>query len=124
MKNIFVVTGNIGGDAILKDIDGKKVINFSLASDEGYVNKGGTKVEKTAWIECEMWDSEKLAPYLKKGATVSVTGSVSARFWNNKDTGEAVGNLRLRIRELQLCDKKPKNADDTTPTEVTDDQNT
>ena len=52
----ITVSGNIGADPEIRDVNGTKVANFSVAVNESYNNKSGEKVEKTHWYRCEAWD--------------------------------------------------------------------
>lgn len=97
--------GYLGQDCILKDAGGKKVLNFSIAHTERYKNKQGVDCERTTWIECGLWDKEKLAPYLKKGTQVYVEGVPLPNAWVDKD-GELKTSLRLNVFSIQLLGKK------------------
>ena len=67
--------GHIGNDAIVNDINGKKVINFNAAHSEYYVNKDGVKINKSIWVSFSYWtDNLKILPYLKKGVQVYIEG--------------------------------------------------
>lgn len=93
--------GYLGNDATIKEVNGKKVTNFSIAHTEKYKNKDGTQMEKTTWVECSNWDNENLAPYLKKGTHVYVSGTPESRAWVSKD-GEVASNLHVRVIKLEL----------------------
>jgi len=78
----ITVSGNIGADPEIRDVNGTKVANVSIAVNEGYTNKQGEKVEKTHWYRLEAWDgsngkglvSNVIEPYAKKGTTVFAQG--------------------------------------------------
>jgi single-strand DNA-binding protein len=93
--------GYIGQDARLSDVNGKKVLNFSVAHSERFKNKDGVETEKTTFVECSLWDKEKVAPYLTKGSLVRVVGSPVASFYKNKN-GEIVPYLNLSVFDLKL----------------------
>jgi single-strand DNA-binding protein len=105
--------GHIGKDAVLKDVNGKKVINFSIAHTEKFKNAQDTVTEKTTWIECSMWERENLAAHLKKGTMVYIEGTPSASAYVSTD-GELKASLRCRVFSLQLLGGKKENgANDT-----------
>lgn len=52
----ITISGNIGVDPEIRDVNGTKVANFSVAVNEGYTTKAGDKVEKTHWYRVEAWD--------------------------------------------------------------------
>jgi single-strand DNA-binding protein len=100
--------GHIGKDAELKDVNGKKVIRFSLCVDQSYKNKEGVKVEKTTWIDCNFWNQEKIAPYLKKGTMIFVSGEPGTHGYMSKDN--AIVSLQtLTIQTLELLNTKKEN---------------
>lgn len=78
----ITVSGNVGADPEIRDVNGTKVANVSIAVNEGYTNKSGEKVEKTHWYRLEAWDgsngkglvSNVIEPYVKKGVTVFAQG--------------------------------------------------
>ncbi len=61
------VIGNLGKDCIVNTVNGKNVINFSVAHTEKYKDAQGNPKERTTWVECAYWtDRTGIAPYLKK----------------------------------------------------------
>jgi len=78
----ITISGNIGAEPEVRDVNGTKVAGFSVAVNEGYTNKQGEKVEKTHWYRCEAWDGSNgkglvtnvIEPYAKQGTTVFVQG--------------------------------------------------
>ena len=45
----------LGQDAISNNVNGKNVINFSVAHSEKFKNQQGVEVDKTTWISCAYW---------------------------------------------------------------------
>lgn len=99
------IVGNIGNDAVLKEMNGRKVLNFSVAHSERYKKQDGTLVENTTWLNCSYWDAEKIAPYLKKGTMVMVKGKPGVSVYQNK-AGQHVADLRCQVAVLRLLSKK------------------
>ena len=96
------VIGNLGKDCIVKDINGKTVINFSVAHSEKYKDSQGNLKERTTWVECAYWtDRTAISPYLTKGTTVYAEGSPEADAYMNKDN-QAAATLRMRVQNIQL----------------------
>jgi single-strand DNA-binding protein len=61
------VIGHLGQDATVNNVNGKSVINFSVAHSEKYKNKEGLEVNKSIWVSAAYWtDRTAIAPYLKK----------------------------------------------------------
>jgi single-strand DNA-binding protein len=96
------IVGNLGKDCITKEINGKNVINFSVAHTERYKDAQGNQKERTTWVECAYWtDRTAVAQYLKKGKMVYAEGSPEADAYMNKDN-QAAATLRMRVQNLQL----------------------
>jgi single-strand DNA-binding protein len=109
MKTSMRVIGNLGKDAILNNVNGKSVINFSVASTEKYKDAQGTIKESTLWVDCSYW-SEKtgLVPYLKKGSQVFVEGKPDVRSYTTTD-GRTGATLVLRVTSILLLGSKNEN---------------
>ncbi len=96
------IIGNLGKDCIVKEVNGKNVINFSVAHTERFKDSTGNQKERTTWVECAFWtDRTAVAPYLKKGQLVYAEGSPEADGYMNKDN-QASATLRMRVRDVQL----------------------
>ncbi|MEP6584470.1 MAG: single-stranded DNA-binding protein [Ginsengibacter sp.] len=100
------IIGNLGKDCIVKEVNGKNVINFSVAHTEKFKDSTGAPKERTTWVECAYWtDRTAIAPYLKKGQLVFAEGSAEADGYMNKDN-QAAATLRMRVRDIQLLGSK------------------
>lgn len=96
------IIGNLGKDCIVKEINGKNVINFSVAHTERFKDSQGNQKERTTWVECAYWtDRTAIAPYLTKGTSVYAEGSPEADAYTNKE-GQAAATLRMRVQNIQL----------------------
>lgn len=100
------VIGNLGKDGIVSNVNGKTVINFSVAHTERYKDSAGALKERTIWIDCAYWTEKTgIAPYLKKGTQVYVEGSPDVRSYTTND-GRAGASLTLRVSSVQLIGSK------------------
>lgn len=96
------IIGNLGKDCIVKEVNGKNVINFSVAHTERYKDSQGNQKERTTWVECAYWtDRTAVAQYLTKGRTVYAEGSPEADAYSNKE-GQPAATLRMRVQNVQL----------------------
>ncbi|MEP6676177.1 MAG: single-stranded DNA-binding protein [Ferruginibacter sp.] len=96
------IVGNLGKDCITKEVNGKNVINFSVAHTERYKDSQGNQKERTTWVECAYWtDKTAVAQYLTKGKMVYAEGSPEADAYMNKEN-QASATLRMRVQSLQL----------------------
>jgi single-strand DNA-binding protein len=96
------VIGNLGKDCVVNTVNGKNVINFTVAHTEKYRDSQGNNQEKTTWVDCAYWtDRTAISPYLTKGKQVYVEGTPEARSFQRSD-GTPGSSLSLRVREVQL----------------------
>jgi single-strand DNA-binding protein len=104
------VIGNLGKDCVVNTVNGKNVINFTVAHTEKYRDSQGNNQEKTTWVDCAYWtDRTAVAPYLQKGTQVFVEGTPEVRSFTRND-GTAGASLSLRVREVQLLGRKGENS--------------
>ena len=100
------VIGHLGKDCVVNTVNGKSVINFTVAHSEKYKDSQGTLQEKTIWVDCAYWtDRTAVSPYLQKGTQVFVEGQPEARSFQRND-GTPGSSLSLRVREVQLLGSK------------------
>lgn len=100
------VIGNLGKDCVVNNVNGKSVINFTVAHTEKYKDSQGNNQEKTTWVDCAYWtDRTAVAPYLMKGTQVFVEGQPEVRSFQRND-GTSGASLSMRVREVQLLGRK------------------
>lgn len=96
------IIGNLGRDGVVREVNGKNVINFSVAHTERFRDAAGNQKERTTWVDCSYWsDRTAVAPYLKKGTMVFAEGIPSAEAFTAKDGTQGVA-LRMRVMNVQL----------------------
>jgi single-strand DNA-binding protein len=103
------VIGNLGKDCVVNTVNGKNVINFTVAHTEKYKDGQGNMQEKTTWVDCAYWtDRTAIAPYLMKGQQVYAEGQPEVKSYAKND-GTPGASLILRVREVQLLGRKGDN---------------
>jgi single-strand DNA-binding protein len=103
------VIGNLGKDAITNQVNGKTVINFTVAHTEKYRDSSGMQKEKTIWVDCAYWtDRVNIVPYLKKGTQVYVEGQPDIRTYQTQD-GRQNAVITLRIQNVQLLGNRSQD---------------
>lgn len=92
------VIGNLGGDATVKEINGKDYVAMSVACS---LDK-----EKTVWVSA-LWsgDGGALLPMLKSGAKVFLRGNMTLTEYLGKDGATKTG-VNLFVSEIFLCGLK------------------
>jgi single-strand DNA-binding protein len=106
------VIGNLGKDCTTNQVNGRNVINFSVAHSEKYRDAQGVQKEKTIWVECAYWTERPgVAPYLRKGQQVFVEGVPDLRSYTRND-GSAGAALMLNVRSIQLLGASQRDDSD------------
>lgn len=103
------VIGHLGKDCITNTVNGKTVMNFTVAHAEKFRDAQGNQKDKTIWVECAYWsDRTGIAPYLKKGTQVYVEGNPDIKTYPKND-GTTGSSLTLRVMNVQLLGGGTRN---------------
>ena len=87
MKNKVQLIGNLGQEQEVKTTEtGKKLAQFSVATNESYQNAQGEKVTETQWHQVVAWGklAEIVEKYLVKGKEVAIEGKLINRNYTDK----------------------------------------
>lgn len=104
------IIGNLGKDCVVNTVNGKNVINFTVAHTERFKDSQGAQQERTTWVDCAYWtDRTAVAQYLTKGKQVYVEGQPEAKAFQRND-GSPGATLSLRVREVQLLGGRAEGA--------------
>jgi len=85
--NKVILIGNLGSDPELRSTPGgKSVASFTLATNESWNDKEGTRQERTEWHRIVVWGklAEICSQYLRKGRQVYIEGRLTTRSWEDK----------------------------------------
>lgn len=94
--------GFLGKDCNVNTVNGKTVINFSVAHTEKFKNAQGVQTEKTTWINCAYWvERPALAQYLVKGMQIYIEGQPEVSTYQAQDR-EWRAELKCRVIHVQL----------------------
>lgn len=103
------IIGNIGQNARVTDVNGRRSINFSVAHNKKYKDSEGVEVETTLWLNCSYWknadQSTEIAKYLVPGTKVFVEGIPDVRLYKNKE-GQASVSMNCMVTQIELLSAK------------------
>jgi len=88
MRNRVQLIGHVGNDPEIKNLDGgKKVANFTIATNDSYKNEKGEKVEQTEWHKVVAWGktAEIIEKYVTKGKEIAIDGKLTHRSYEDKN---------------------------------------
>lgn len=98
--------GNLGANAEIKDVNGKKFLTFRVAHTDRFTNAEGVVTENTMWVSCSMnFGLDKLSTYLTAGKKVYVSGTLDAKVYKGND-GAFHAGLTIFVREIELLSPK------------------
>ena len=86
--NKVILIGNLGGDPELRHtVSNIPVVNFTVATNENWVNKEGVREERTEWHRVVAWRrlAEICHEYLRKGTQVYIEGKLQTRSWEDQN---------------------------------------
>ena len=115
--NQCMFIGNVGKIETRYLTSGEPVVNFSLAVNETWKDKSGTKQEKTEWINAVAYRklAEVIGEYVKVGASLYISGKMTTEKYKAKD-GTDRYSTKIIVNEMQMLGSK---SGDSTP-EVVD----
>ncbi|MFZ9595635.1 MAG: single-stranded DNA-binding protein [Bdellovibrionia bacterium] len=86
--NKVILVGRLGQNPEVRYTpSGAAVGNFSVATNESWMDKSGQKQERTEWHRVVVWGktAENCSQFLSKGRQVYVEGRLQTRQWQDKD---------------------------------------
>lgn len=107
--------GNLGGNAEVKNANGKKFTTFRIAHTDKWTDDAGKAHEETIWVDCLLNGEPAVVEYLKRGQQVFVTGSTSVRVYSSAKDRCMKAGLTINVRSIELLGGKK----DDVPTQLT-----
>jgi len=86
--NKVILVGRLGQNPEVKSTQGgTPVAQFSIATNESWIDKSGQKQEKTEWHRVVAWGklADLCGRYLTRGKQVFLEGKIQTRQWQDKD---------------------------------------
>ncbi len=111
LRNKVQLIGNVGNNPEMTVLEsGKKLIRFSLATNENYKDAEGRKVQSTDWHNMVAWGktAEIIEKYAVKGKQIAIEGKLTSRSYETKD-GEKRYVTEVIVNEVLLLGAKKEN---------------
>jgi len=104
-----MLIGNLGIDPVVKYLENNRVVaQFTLATNEAYLDKNGERKVETEWHNIEIWDQVaksvdqlKMKGLLKKGTQVYVEGKIRSELYKDQN-GLEVMRKKIKANQVQL----------------------
>lgn len=109
LKNKVQLIGNLGNAPEVRTTEtGKKLVKFSVATNEIYRNANGEKIKETQWHNLIAWGkvADIAEKYLLKGTEVAIEGKLINRNYTDKE-GNKKYVTEIQVNELLLLGSKP-----------------
>ncbi len=109
LKNKVQLIGNLGNAPEVRNTEnGKKLVRFSIATNESYRNSKGEKITETQWHNLIAWGkiADIAEKYLAKGTEVAIEEKLMNNNYTDKD-GNKRYNTEIQVHELLLLGSKP-----------------
>ena len=88
LRNKVQLIGNLGNNPEVVSLDsGKKLVKFSIATNESYKNNEGEKITNTQWHNVIAWNktADIIENYVTKGSEVAIEGKLNTRSYEDND---------------------------------------
>ena len=119
MLNNVNLIGRVTKDIeVRKTINGKSIINFTLAINNGKDQAGKERVQ---FINCQAWDkrADTIATWVKKGDLFSVSGELMNRDYNKDGVNHY--SYIVNVSDFTLLGSGKKESKEDTPTFIDSD---
>lgn len=104
LNKVFLI-GNLTQDPDLRRIPaGTAVSTLRLAVNEAYLSKAGERVERTVYVDVDVWDrqAENCQQHLSKGSPVFIEGRLQMDQWEDRETHVKRSRLKVRADRVQF----------------------
>lgn len=112
LNRVFLM-GNLTRDPEVRYTPSQTAVGtLGLAINEKYKNKAGETVEKTVFVDVDVWgrQAETCSEYLYKGSPVFVEGSLKLDQWTNQQ-GEKRSKLAVTASRVQFLGAPRRGAE-------------
>lgn len=110
--NKIILIGNVGKDPEVRTLDsGVPFAKFTLATNEKYKDKNGTRQTRTEWHNIVLWRglAEMTEKYVKKGSTLYIEGKITNRSYEQNGITKYI--TEIVVNEMRVLGNKNSNQD-------------
>ncbi|WP_243017982.1 MULTISPECIES: single-stranded DNA-binding protein [Candidatus Cardinium] len=110
--NKVIILGYLGKDPEIRHLEsGRMRVQLTVATDDSYKTKEGTKINHTDWHDIVLWTphAEIAAQYLSKGRQVYIEGKLNHRLYTDKDGNQKYITQIVGQQFVLLGSGKPKS---------------
>lgn len=111
--NRVILIGRVGQEPEIKNIPsiGRDVAKFTLATNEGYMDKSNQWKETTEWHNIVAWGplAQKVDRSVGKGAMVLIEGKLKTRKWKDQND-QNHQRTEIEVSNLVMLEKSGKGS--------------
>lgn len=109
--NAVTLIGRLGRDPEVSHVGQSDICRFSVATDDGYQDKSGQRVDRTTWHTVTVGGktAENCTRFLHKGSLVCVEGRYLSRKYQTKDGRDAV-SFYVAASRVVFLDRREDDA--------------
>lgn len=97
------VIGHLGGDVEIKEDNGRKYAQFSVADTKRYKDTQGREVETTNWVSCFFRNVDSpVLQYLVKGVRVYVRGNGELRLFSSAKDRMMKAGASINVTDIEI----------------------
>ena len=118
--NKVILMGNLTKDPELRQTQGGvSVCRFSIALNENYTAKDGTRRENPCFVEVDTFgkSAETIAKFFAKGRPILVEGRLRQDTWDDKQTGQKRSKLLVALERFSFVGDKSADVSPERPQE-------
>ncbi len=115
LRNSVRLIGHLGDTPKVRQFEsGRKVANFSVATNDSYVDNAGNRKSETTWHKLVAYGQTAgiAEKYLQKGSEVAVEGKLTNRSYNDKN-GDTHYITEIVVNSLMMLDSKNRQNNET-----------
>lgn len=111
--NRVILVGRVGQDPEITHIPsiGRDVAKFSLATNDGYMDKNNQWKENTEWHNIVAWGpiTQKIERTVSKGSMLLIEGKMKTRKWKDKND-QSRSKTEIEVTNLVVLEKSNKDS--------------
>ncbi len=104
--NKVILVGNLGSDPETREVNGRTVANFSVATNESWTDGSGQRQERTQWHRITVWGklAEICSRHLGRGRKIYLEGRLNYR--NQERDGQTIRYTDIVAQTIQFLDSR------------------
>jgi single-strand DNA-binding protein len=108
LRNSVRLIGHVGdAPKVISFESGRKIANFSVATNETYLDNAGNRQSETTWHRLVAYGplANQAEKFLQKGTEVAIEGKLTNRSWEDKE-GQKHYVTEVVVNNLMMVGKK------------------